>query len=269
MVPRLAYVGQMSEGVLLIGYGSDKPYNHDALLSNADRLRASGLNTYIAFIGAEEPTIRSAMKLMAEDGVNDVVVIPFMMSSGEMTFSYIPRQMGLDDDRYKDYAVKGTIVHYVRPVGEYPGIVDIIEKHVNSVTDIDNNTGIMLITHGSQMKYNAQMAQRNADELTRRGYKNVFTAFLDHNEPSIGDCARFMMGIGVKKIIAVPLIISTGSHVNCNIPRHLGIPENTNSGTSIMFGNEMDVYITGAIGVDDDFSDLLRDIVADARSRDD
>lgn len=251
----------MSKGVLLIGYGSDKPYNHDALISNADKLRKSGFNTYIAFIGAEEPTIRSSMKLMSEDGVNEVVVIPFMMSSGEMTFSYIPRQLGLDDDRYKDYNVKGMIIHYVKPVGESPDIVNIIEKHVRSMTDIDNNTGIMLITHGSQMKYSAQMAQRNVDELTKRGYKNVFTAFLDHNEPSIGDCARFLMGIGIDKIIAVPLIISTGSHVDRNIPRCLGLPENTRCGTSILFGNEIDVYITGAIGVDDEFSDLLESII--------
>ena len=48
----------MSKGVLLIGYGSDKPYNHDALISNADKLRKSGFNTYIAFIGAEEPHVR-------------------------------------------------------------------------------------------------------------------------------------------------------------------------------------------------------------------
>ena len=89
----------MSKGVLLIGYGSDKPYNHDALISNADKLRKSEFNTYIAFIGAEEPTIRSSMKLMSEDGVDEVVVIPFMMSSGEMTLSYIPRQHGKDDDR--------------------------------------------------------------------------------------------------------------------------------------------------------------------------
>ncbi len=254
----------MSKGVLLIGYGSDKPYNHDALLSNADKLRKAGFNTYIAFIGPDEPNIRSAMKLMTEDGIDDVVVIPFMMSSGEMTFSYIPRQLGLDDDRYKDYKVRDMIVHYVRPIGEHPGIVDIIEKHINSVSDIDNETGIMLITHGSQMKYSAQMAQKNADELTKKGYKKVFTAFIDHNEPSIGDCARFMMGTGVKRIIAVPLIISTGLLVNCNIPRYLGLPENTDSGTSIQFGDEIDVFITGAIGVDDGFTDLLMDIIRGA-----
>lgn len=251
----------MSKGVLLIGYGSDKPYNHDALIANAGRLREAGLKTYIAFIGAEEPTIRSAMKLMKEDCVNEIVVIPFMMSSGEMTFRYIPRQMGLDDDRYNCYSVNDMIVHYVRPVGEDPRIADIIEKHITSATDIDNTTGIMLITHGSQMKYSAAMAQNNADELTRRGFKNVFTAFLDYNEPSIGDCARFMIKKGIDKIIAVPLIISTGAHVNTNIPASLGIPENTSFGSSVMFGNEVDIYITGAIGVGDGFTDLLKTIV--------
>jgi sirohydrochlorin ferrochelatase len=86
-----------TEGIALIGFGSSRPYNKEAMMYCIDILKKEGVkNTYFSFIGREEPTIEDMMKKVFDDGIEKLTVIPFLMSTGEMSIKYIPDRMGIN-----------------------------------------------------------------------------------------------------------------------------------------------------------------------------
>ena len=253
----------MTKGTLLIGFGSNKPDNQKAMADVVMRVRTGLSNVYFAYIGGDEPTIGSAIKKMSEDGIDDVTVIPFLTATGEMSMRYIPRHLGIEEDPgvYELSSPKMTI-RYCNVIGEHPNITDIIEKKVASLNIEDDTTGIMLITHGSQLRYNSKMAQAHADRLTDNGHKHVLTAFLDYNEPTIEDCVKFMANRGANKIIAVPLLMASDDNHNEHIPEALGIGKSSDFGSVNISGKDVDIYLTKPVGTDDGILEIIKDLVA-------
>jgi len=254
----------MSKAVLIIGFGSNKPDTQRAMMDAVTKLGSSIGGLYHAFVGGDEPTIGSALRKMDEDGVDDVTVIPFLSAAGEISMRYIPRHLSIKDTpgTYELSYPAGMTVHYMRPLGEDPGISDLIHKRIIDMDIEDATTGIMLITHGSQYRYNSQMAQAHAERLMRMGHKHVLTAFMDHNEPTVDGCESFMAGRGASKIIAVPLMMGADADYRENIPEALGIGKNAVSGTAVISGYEVDIYLTAPIGTDDGIADVIRHIVS-------
>ena len=257
----------MSKAVLLIGFGSNKPDNQKAMMDVVTRMNSQMSNVYHAFIGGDEPTIESAMKRMLENGIDDVTVIPFLTASGEMSMRYIPRHLGIEEDPgvYEVSSPGKMTVRYSKVIGENPKVSDIIEGKVSELGIEDDSTGIMLITHGSQLRYNSMMAQAHADRLMSMGHKHVLTAFLDYNEPTIEDCERFMIGRGANKIVAVPLLMASDDNHNEHIPESLGIGKNNDFGSINIAGKDVDIYLTKPVGTDDGILDIIKDIVSSSQ----
>lgn len=256
----------MTKGVLLIGFGSNKPDNQKAMMDVITRLQPLIGSVYHAFIGGDEPTIGSAVKKMAENGIDEAVVIPFLTATGEMSMRYIPRHLGIGEDP-GDYVIKTPAemtIHYTRVLGENPGISDIIHRKIVELDVEDDTTGVMLITHGSQLRYNSQMAQAHADRLTAMGHQHVLTAFMDFNEPTVEDCKNFMIGRGASKIIAVPLMLASDENHNENIPDSLGIDRNSSFGAVNRSGRDVDIYLTRPVGTDDGIIDILKQMISSA-----
>ena len=254
----------MSKAVLLIGFGSNKPDNQKAMMDVVTRINPEVSNVYHAFIGGDEPTIESSMKRMLENGVDDVTVIPFLTASGEMSMRYIPRHLGIQEDPgvYEVSSPGKMTVRYKKVIGEHPNVSEIIDRKVEELNVEDDTTGIMLITHGSQMRYSSLMAQAHADMLTAMGHKHVLTAFLDYNEPTIEDCERFMIGRGATKIIAVPLLMASDDNHVEHIPESLGIGKNSDFGSINIAGKDVDIYLTKPVGTDDGIITIIKDIVS-------
>ena len=60
-----------TEGIALVGFGSSRPYNKEAMMYCIDILKKEGVkNTYFSFIGREEPTIEDMMKKVFVDPDN-------------------------------------------------------------------------------------------------------------------------------------------------------------------------------------------------------
>ena len=99
--------GSATEAIALIGFGSSRPYNKEAMLYNINLLKKAGVkNTYYAFIGREGPTVQEMMDTVRKDGIKRLAVIPFLMATGEMSIKYIPDKLGISG-RYGEHEVDG------------------------------------------------------------------------------------------------------------------------------------------------------------------
>ncbi len=268
----------MANGTLLVGFGKDKPGDRIELINNTERLKAEGEKAYFAFVGRdspsienfgdnESPTIEESLDKMIKEGIDDIAVIPFMMASGNTTNTYIPKHLGIKKEVgiYNIEKSKSVTIRYLPALGESPLIAEIIDKRIKEMGHIDSSTAVMVVSYGSQMMFNATMAQENAKRLSSKGYKNVLTAFVDYNEPTIEDCAEFMIGRGLDKIIIAPLFISEDSAFNERVCNAFDICGGDKDGTILVCNREADICIMEPIGSDMYLTEVLKAMIKSAR----
>lgn len=87
-----------------------------------------------------------------------------------------------------------------------------------------NDTGILLIGHGSRLPYNKEVVQAIADKYseTQPDY-NIEVGFMELAEPNIPTAFNKLAATGVKKIIVTPVFLAHGLHTKRDIPTILGL----------------------------------------------
>ena len=87
-----------------------------------------------------------------------------------------------------------------------------------------NDTGILLIGHGSRLPYNKEVVKVIAEKYaqTRPDY-NIEVGFMELAEPTIPTAFNKLKDTGVKKIIVTPVFLAHGIHTTRDIPTILGL----------------------------------------------
>jgi sirohydrochlorin cobaltochelatase len=149
-----------------------------------------------------------------------------------------------------------VIVHYKEPLGDDPGVTDILIRKLKEA-DCSGNTGVMLFAHGSPLRYNRELADRISGRLRNSGIGNVFRGFNEYNEPSIEDSYAAMLDAGFDKIIMLPMFLASGAHISEEIPEKLGIPAGGRGGTVTKGGRDIIVTYVEPLGLDLGINDVL------------
>ena len=253
-----------NEAIALIGFGSSRPYNKEAMLHCIDILKKEGVrNTYYSFIGRESPTVEEMMKKVFDDGIERLTVLPFLMATGEMSIKYIPTKMGINGC-YGEQVIetqRKLHVNYLRPIGESPRVADMFDDMIKRSPAGKGKKGIMLITHGSKLGYRSDLAKLNKERMKKLGYKDVYSASVEFEEPTIDECALKMVQDGVRHIIAVPMLLASGIHMKEDIPTGLGLKEGMTKGTARIWDRDIRIDITKPIGKHPLMKDVLTDIL--------
>jgi len=87
-----------------------------------------------------------------------------------------------------------------------------------------NDTGILLVGHGSRLPYNKEVVQAVAAKYaeTQPDY-NIEVGFMELAEPNIPTAFNKLKETGVKKIIVTPVFLAHGLHTKRDIPTILGL----------------------------------------------
>ena len=221
------------KGIMIVGHGSRYPYNKKIMELQVLRLKAMGFeNIYIGFNETSSPSIEESLLKMVADGIDEVIAVPFFIASGLHMTRDIPGKLriGADDkDKVIDVNGKKVMMHFEAPFGEDPLLATILQEKLNLLDSGKGVTGVMVMGHGSRLKFNKEVIMLNAERLTKAGVKNVYYAFNEFNEPKIEETLEKMLAAGVTEVIAMPLFISSGDHLKNDIPEKIrlkdGIPE--------------------------------------------
>ena len=253
--------GSKDEGVALIGFGSSRPYNKEAMMHCIDLFNKAGVEkTYHSFIGRESPTIPEMLETVKKDGIKKLVIVPFLMATGEMSLKYIPGKLGIDG-RYGEHEIEGIEIEYLRPIGESPIVANIFDDMIQHCPAGKGKKALMLISHGSKVGYRSNLASMTKERLGKLGYKDVYTASVEFEEPNVSDCAEKMVKDGVRHIIAVPMLIASGVHLTEDIPTGLGLKEGEMKGTARIWDRDIRIDITKPIAKHPLMKDVIEDIV--------
>lgn len=288
-------------GILFIGHGSRLPYNKEVVTQVAAKYqeRYPDYNIDIGFMELVEPNIPTAFNKLKEKGVNKIIVNPVFLANGMHTRVDIPTILGIKTKELEEIENHGHLHHhhhdhehghhhhhhhgreaksepvdfdgeivYLKPIGDDDKIVEIIAQRINTELEKDpqantENTGILLIGHGSTLEYNNMVVESIANKfITNSDDYEIQTGFMQLSEPSISQAAA-KFSENIKKIIAVPIFLAEGVHTKIDIPLALGLEaEEVENYTipnkqrdTIDFTGE--VVFTKPLGADDIIVDII------------
>jgi len=221
----------------------------------------------------EEPSLRDALFLFDPKSISQVCVVPNFISEGYFTQTVIPRELELNGATTK--RPSGQIWKYRQPVGNHPGMTDLLLKRAREVAPgIDPaETSLLIVAHGTDLNENSAVAaKREAERIRALGkFADVLNVYMEE-PPLISDWRKLTKTLNV---VVVPFFISDGLHSYEDIPRLIGIvvagdvdrgpPGSARAATAggeIFHGNpycidSRSLFYAPSIGTDPGFADII------------
>lgn len=123
--------------------------------------------------------------------------------------------------------------------------------------------GILLIGHGSRYVFNKEAIEMQAAALEKRVGIKVWTAYNETTMPLVDMAVEDMVKDGVNEIIAIPFFIASGLHITRDIPKGLGIPENSTGGEVTVCGKKVKIHFEQPFGSDPVLTEILEKRIKD------
>jgi sirohydrochlorin cobaltochelatase len=256
--------------LLIVGHGSTvNPDSSAPSLAQAEAIRQRGIFREVACcFWKEEASLRDALFLFDGPEIREVYVVPNFISEGYFTQAVIPRELQLE--RRLTTRPSGQVWKYCEPVGNHPGVTELLLRRAREVApDVaETATSLLIVGHGTALNDNSAIAaKREVEKISALDrYASVQTAYMEE-PPLISDWARLTT---TPNIVVVPFFISDGLHSYQDIPVLLGIetePSAAASQRAIFRHNPhrlhgRDLYYASAIGTEPKFADIILEQVA-------
>jgi sirohydrochlorin cobaltochelatase len=244
---------QNNIGILLISHGSTLPFASDVFTEIAEKYKAiSDYPVEVGYMKVSKPTISEAVANLSSKSVNKIISIPIFLADGIHTLIDIPLMLGLKNKKTDPRAPDGIYPkeHYLNHVdnvefdgeitlvdciGPDPLILQIMSNEVNEVfknsDDLNkDNTGIILISHGSRLNYNSEFINKLLSMFKKKNNYKSTLGFMELSSPSIPVAINeFLKNNNFDNLIAVPVFIAPGMHTMRDIPTILKLPTKINS----------------------------------------
>jgi len=126
-------------GFLLVGHGSQKPYNKELIETTAN-LIASKEDRFLVksgFMSINEPNVQDVLEEFKAADIEKMVVVPLFLAKGVHILIDIPKILGLEEGSNSGTftLADGTEIPllYASPIGSDPMLADLMIKNADNV----------------------------------------------------------------------------------------------------------------------------------------
>ena len=234
-------------GVLIVGHGSKLPYNKEIVSTIAQKLDEKMDNIVESgFMELVEPNIPQQVNKLKNQDVDRIIVVPAFLAHGIHTKVDIPTILrlphsheGVEHSHHHHHNHEGREaksalidfdgeVLYLEPFEADDKIVDIVERRIKEHTSRDeiteDNTGILLIGHGSSLPYGKEVLNEICTKTKLRIEDfDIELSFMRIEKPSIPESFKKLQDKGYENIIVLPVFLADGLHTKSDIPTTLGL----------------------------------------------
>ena len=126
-------------GFLLVGHGSQKPYNKELIETTAN-LIASKEDRFLVksgFMSINEPKVQDILEEFKAADIEKMVVVPLFLAKGVHILIDIPKILGLEEGTNTGTftLANGTEIPllYASPIGSDPLLADLMIKNADNV----------------------------------------------------------------------------------------------------------------------------------------
>jgi sirohydrochlorin cobaltochelatase len=238
-------------GIILISHGSSLPYGEVTFNEIKDKfINKTGLPTEVGYMKVSTPSIAGAVENLKEEveDLDKIIAVPVFLAPGIHTNIDIPILLGLNpleedprcpdgnypDDHYlsiaDDVDFDGEI-ELLPPIGPDDDLLKFIDKKIEEVLseselDEDAKTGILLVSHGSRLKYNKEFITSLFSKFEKTTDYPCNFGFMELEEPSIPEAIDTLLEANeIDRLIVIPVFIAPGVHTTNDIPTILGLKE--------------------------------------------
>ena len=240
-----------NNGILLISHGSSLPYGEETFNEIKEKfIKKTGFSTEVGYMKVSEPSIAGAVENLKNDvdGLDRIIALPVFLAPGIHTNIDIPILLGLDplevdprcpdgnypDDHYLSIADETNFdgkIELLSAIGPDEDLLKFIDKRIDeelskSKLDDDAKTGVLLVCHGSRLKYNKEFISALFAKFEKTTDYPCNFGFMELEEPSIPEAIDVLLDNNeIDRLIVVPVFIAPGVHTTNDIPTILGLKE--------------------------------------------
>ncbi len=238
-------------GIILISHGSTLPYGEVTFNEIKDKfIDKTGFATEIGYMKVSEPSIAGAVDILKNevDELNKIIALPVFLAPGIHTNIDIPILLGLDpleedprcpDGNYPEnhyLSISDDVdfdgeIELLPPIGPDDDLLKFIDKRIDEVLaeselDEDAKTGVLLVSHGSRLKYNKEFTSALFAKFEKTTDFPCNFGFMELEEPNIPTAIDALVSENeIERLIVIPVFIAPGVHTTNDIPTILGLKE--------------------------------------------
>lgn len=198
----------MTRPVLLgVAHGSRDAGAQDvvrALLAGAAE-RRPGLRVADAYVDNASPSIRVALQSLAHDGVDDVVVLPMLLTPASHSKTDVAASVQAGRLAHPEMRLR-----YGRPLGPHPALVEVLARRLREAGARDDDP-VLLVAGGSlDPDANAQVAATARLLWEGRGWPGVDVAFASTTRPSVPEALARLRALGHARVNVARYFLGPG-----------------------------------------------------------
>ncbi len=248
-------------GILVVGHGSKLPYNKEVVTKLAEKLDKRIDNIVESgFMELVEPNISTQVDKLKNQDVEKIIVVPAFLAHGVHTKVDIPTILRLPHEELEhshshthshshshehhhhqhhhhhgdQREAKSELINFdgevifLKPFEEDDKVVDVVERRINKIIQKEeinkDNTGILLIGHGSSLPYGKIVMEGVLNKLKERLPEyEIEQSYMRIETPSIPESFKKLQDNGFENIITMPVFLADGLHTKSDIPLTLGL----------------------------------------------
>jgi sirohydrochlorin cobaltochelatase len=124
----------------------------------------------------------------------------------------------------------------------------------------------MIIGHGSRYNYNKWVMEEQKRRLEKKGFENIYIGFNETTYPLVNDVLEEMASDGIDEVVGIPFFIASGLHITRDIPKKLGIPQNSDGATVEVKGKNIKIRYEQPFGNDPALAQILSERIDELSS---
>ena len=194
----------MKTGVIVLGMHSCIPAEVSFAEQCAEYLRSRGRkNVRVAYHDRDSCEVLESM--FVSDGIDTFCILPITVAEGNQTVWNMPRRIGLPDNAgsWRMVGEHDIATRFSTALGRDPRMAEAILEMLGSPSD---DSGILLLAHGSELSMSAKTAEYYAEALRLNGWK-AECGFARFGRSS-AEAAQSLRGQGCVRIRILPLSIT-------------------------------------------------------------
>ncbi len=227
--------------LLAVAHGSRDPASQEgvrALLERARSLRP-GLRTADAYVDNASPSIRRALADLVADGVDDVVVLPLLLTPASHSKTDVAASV-----QAGRLAHPRARLRYGRPLGPHPVLVDVLDRRLRQA-GAQGDEPVVLVAGGAlDPDANAQVAATARLLWEGRSWPGVDIAFASTTGPTVPEALERLRRLGATRVAVSRYFLGPG-----RLPRLVEQQARSVEG--------LEVVVSAPVGVTDGVAGLL------------
>ena len=197
-----------------------------------------------------QPSIAGAVENLKKEveKLDKIIALPVFLAPGIHTNIDIPILLGLKplevdprcpdgnypENHYLSIADEVDFdgeIELLPPIGPDDDLLKFIDKRIDEVLaesklDDDAETGVLLVSHGSRLKYNKEFISALFAKFEKSTDYPCNFGFMELEKPSIPEAIDVLLDENeIDRLIVVPVFIAPGVHTTNDIPTILGLKE--------------------------------------------